>query len=119
MAVLLHDHREGCERVATMLREHPDPEASSSPAEDAIAACRAFFDRAVGRSEVASVAAYSLGDPDLLGRATREVVDLLERWGVLGPGRPDPGDRLRHRPHAGGPRPEGRPRRMASTSRRG
>ena len=25
MAVLLHDHREGCDRVADMLREHPDP----------------------------------------------------------------------------------------------
>jgi SAM-dependent methyltransferase len=84
VARLLQDHREGCERVATMLREHPDPDVSISPAEDVIAACRSFFDRAVDRSETASVAAYSLGDPALLARATREVVDLFERWGLLG-----------------------------------
>jgi predicted O-methyltransferase YrrM len=87
MARLLQDHREGCEEVATMLREHPDPAVSTSPAEDVIAACRSFFDRAVGRSEVGSVAGYSLGDPALLERATREVVDLLKRWHLLGAGR--------------------------------
>ncbi|MBW8876768.1 MAG: class I SAM-dependent methyltransferase [Acidobacteria bacterium] len=84
VARLLQDHREGCERVATMLREHPDPDVSTSPAEDVIAACRSFFDRSVERHETASVAAYSLGDPELLARATREVVDLLERWEILG-----------------------------------
>ncbi len=83
-ARLLHDHREGCEEVATMLREHPEPAVSTSPAEDVIAANRAFFDRAVGRSEMASIAAYSLGDPKILGKATREVVDLFERWDLLG-----------------------------------
>ncbi len=84
LARLFQDHPEGCERVATMLREHPDPDVSISPAEDVIAACRSFFDRAVERSETASVAAYSLDDPALLERATREVVDLFERWGLLG-----------------------------------
>jgi SAM-dependent methyltransferase len=84
MARLFQDHRDGCERVATMLREHPDPDVSISPAEDVIAACRSFFDRAVERSETASVAAYSLNDPALLERATREVVDLFERWEFLG-----------------------------------
>jgi SAM-dependent methyltransferase len=83
-ARLLHDHREGCEGVALMLREHPEPAVSTAPAEDVIAANRAFFDRSVRRSELASVAAYSLGDPKILARATREVVDLLERWDVLG-----------------------------------
>jgi predicted TPR repeat methyltransferase len=86
-ARLLHDHREGCEGVAIMLREHPEPAVSTAPAEDVIAANRAFFDRAVSRSEMASVAAYSLGDPKILARATREVVDLLERWDLLGPDR--------------------------------
>lgn len=84
LARLFQDHREGCEQVATMLREHPKPDVSISPAEDVIAACRSFFDRAVDRSETASVAAYSLDDPALLARATREVVDLLERWGLVG-----------------------------------
>jgi predicted TPR repeat methyltransferase len=84
IARLLHDHREGCEGVALMLREHPEPAVSTSPAEDVIAANRAFFDRSVTRSEMASVAAYSLGDPKILARATREVVDLLDQWDLLG-----------------------------------
>jgi len=83
-ARLLHDHREGCEGVALMLREHPEPAVSKAPAEDVIAANRAFFDRSVSRSEISSVAAYSLGDPKILARATREVVDLLESWHLLG-----------------------------------
>jgi SAM-dependent methyltransferase len=87
MARLLHDHREGCERVATMLREHPDPAEVFSSPEESINACRRFFDRSVTRNEIASVAAYSLGDPDLLAVATREIVDLFERWGLLGPDR--------------------------------
>ena len=49
-----------------------------------IAACRSFFDRSVVRHETASVAAYSLGDPEILATATREVVDLLQRWDLLG-----------------------------------
>ncbi len=84
-ARLLHDHREGCEGVALMLREHPEPAVSSAPADDVIAANRAFFDRSVSRNEMASVAAYSLGDPKILAKATREVVDLLTRWELLGP----------------------------------
>ena len=84
MARLFQDHRDGCERVAAMLREHPDPNVSISPTEDVIAACRSFFDRSVERSETASVAAYSLNDPALLERATREVMDLFERWDLLG-----------------------------------
>jgi 2-polyprenyl-3-methyl-5-hydroxy-6-metoxy-1,4-benzoquinol methylase len=84
MARLLHDYREGCEGVATMLREHPDPAEVFSSPEESIDACRRFFDRSVTRNEVASVAAYSLGDNDLLAVATREIVDLFERWGFLG-----------------------------------
>lgn len=83
-ARLLHDHREGCERVAEMLREHPDPERASAPPEEVIATFRRFFDRAVGRSEEASVAAYSLGTPEILKRVTDEVVGLLAGWGSLG-----------------------------------
>jgi predicted TPR repeat methyltransferase len=83
-ARLLHDHREGCEGVALMLREHPEPAVSTAPAEDVIAANRAFFDRSVTRGEMASVAAYSLGDPKILAKATREVVDLLDCWDLLG-----------------------------------
>jgi hypothetical protein len=47
MAVLLHDNREGCDRVAEMLREHPDPMRMSGPPEEIVATFRRFFDRSV------------------------------------------------------------------------
>src|SRR3954467_1333923 len=87
MAVLLHDHREGCDRVAEMLREHPDPMRMSGPPEEIVATFRRFFDRSVIRNEEASVAAYSLGDPKILSRVTEEVVAQLEDWNLLGPDR--------------------------------
>jgi SAM-dependent methyltransferase len=86
-ARLLHDHREGCERVALMLREHPDPERVSGPPEEVLATFRRFFDRSVSRNEEASVAAYSLGDAGILGRVTEEVVAQMDDWGLLGPDR--------------------------------
>ena len=85
MASLLHDNREGCERVARMLREHPDPARPSGPPEDVIATFRRFFNRSVTWNEEASVAAYSLGDAGILLRVTQEVVDQLGDWGLLGP----------------------------------
>jgi SAM-dependent methyltransferase len=87
IASLLNDHREGCERVAVMLREHPDPMTMSGPPEEVVATFRRFFDRSVSRNEEASVAAYSLGDSGVLGRVTDEVVARFEEWGLLGPGR--------------------------------
>lgn len=82
---LLRDNRSGCERIARMLRELDGgahtPDAS---AENSIAACRRLFDRAVRHSEEGSVALYSLGNPELLAAATREIVDLLCAWGVIG-----------------------------------
>jgi ubiquinone/menaquinone biosynthesis C-methylase UbiE len=86
-ARLLHDHREGCERVADMLREHPDPARMSGPPEEIVATFRRFFDRAVVRNEEASIAAYSLGTPEILQRVTAEIVGLFEEWRVLGPDR--------------------------------
>lgn len=86
MASLLNDHREGCERVAEMLREHPDPKMSAPP-EEVVATFRRFFDRSVTRNEEASVAAYSLGDSGILSRAAEEVVARFAEWGLLGPER--------------------------------
>jgi predicted TPR repeat methyltransferase len=86
-ARLLHDHRQGCERVAAMLREHPDPARMSGPPEEIVATFRRFFDRSVLQNEEASVAAYSLGDPGLLQHMTEEVSDQLAAWGLLGPTR--------------------------------
>lgn len=86
-ARLLHDHREGCERVAEMLREHPDPERMSGPPEEVVATFRRFFDRSVLRNEEASIAAYSLGAPEILRQVTAEIVALFDQWGLLGPDR--------------------------------
>jgi SAM-dependent methyltransferase len=84
---LLRTNRRGLERVAANLGEHPDPETPFASPEEAIETARRFFDRAVRRSEEASVAAHSLGDPKLLAKATREIVDLFAAWGLLGPER--------------------------------
>jgi SAM-dependent methyltransferase len=54
---------------------------------DEIGRCRRLFDRLVEMSAEASVALYSLGEPDLLEAATREVVELLDQLAVLGPER--------------------------------
>jgi SAM-dependent methyltransferase len=84
MARLLLEHRPGCEDAAVILHEHPDLLGSRQRPRDAIAECREFFDRAVVLNEEASVAAYCLGDTAILDACTRETLDLLERWGVLG-----------------------------------
>jgi 2-polyprenyl-3-methyl-5-hydroxy-6-metoxy-1,4-benzoquinol methylase len=81
---LLHEHRAGCEDAAVILHEHPDLQGRPQPPKEAIEECRRFFDRAVTLNEVASVAAYCLGDPAILDACTRETIDLLESWGVLG-----------------------------------
>ena len=47
----------------------------------------AAFDRLAARSPEASVALYSLGQPELLAAATREVVDLMNDWRLLAPDR--------------------------------
>ena len=87
VARLLGDHREGVAAAAALLLTHPDPEAKSGSAEEGIARFRDFFDQAVSRNEVVSVAAYSLGSAEILAVATAEIVALLGRWRLLGPGR--------------------------------
>jgi ubiquinone/menaquinone biosynthesis C-methylase UbiE len=87
MARLLNDNREGCARVAHMLREHPDPRTKFGDPELALETYRRFFDRSVEWNEEASVAAYSLGDAGLLQRVTDEIVAQFDTWGLLGPDR--------------------------------
>ncbi|MGK4006439.1 GNAT family N-acetyltransferase [Sorangium sp. So ce1036] len=74
------ERRAACATVAEMLGAHRDGGGAGEVAPTRTAA---LFDALCARSEEASVAAYSLGDPALLDRATREVVELLERWGLL------------------------------------
>lgn len=78
---ILVDHEDGVDRIVDMLRGNADAPAT---VEEGVAFCERLFDWSVQQSEEASVALYSFGSPELLGRATDEVVALLERWGVLG-----------------------------------
>jgi ubiquinone/menaquinone biosynthesis C-methylase UbiE len=87
MLRLLREHRPGCADAAVILHEHPDLQGRPQPPREAIEECRRFFDRAVTLNEEASVAAYCLGDTAILDACTRETVDLLELWQILGPDR--------------------------------
>jgi len=82
---LLRDNRRGLAQVATLLGNHPNPDEPFSSAEEGVETYRRFFDLAVRRDEPSSVAAHSLGDNKLLENATREIIELFDRLGVLGP----------------------------------
>ncbi len=84
LSELLRRNPERLAQIAPLLPDHPEAEGAG---EAAIEACRRFFDRAVRTSEEASVALYSLGDPEILAEGTGEIVDLFERWGLLAPER--------------------------------
>lgn len=60
-------------------------EMTASSSDQAVAQWAAAFDRAARISPEGSVALYSLGDPDLLRSATREVIEKMRVWGLLGP----------------------------------
>jgi SAM-dependent methyltransferase len=80
---LLDANPEGGALVLRLL-EHEHPAVRARSQQEELERCRHLFDRLVGENAAASVALYSLGRPDLLDAATREVVELLERLGVLG-----------------------------------
>lgn len=82
---MLRENRRGLSKVAALLGNHPDPETPFSSSEEGIETYRRFFDVAVRRDEPSSVAAHSLGDARMLEKSTREIVELFDRLGVLGP----------------------------------
>ena len=82
MLALAEDSRDGLRALERMVAAGADHAAI-----DSAAAARAMFDRLVALSPEGSVAAYSLGDPALLARATGEVVEWLRGLGLLA-GRP-------------------------------
>ena len=84
---LVVENEKGCERIAEMLRSNMDTSEPAPSIEEGIAFCERLFDWSVQQSEEASVALYSLGNPGLLERATREIIVQLERWGILSPDR--------------------------------
>jgi SAM-dependent methyltransferase len=86
MRDLIERNPAGSALVLDMLRQErvlARPAAES----DQVERCRRLFDRLVATNAEASVALYSLGEPGLLDTATVEVVELLDRLGVLGPER--------------------------------
>ncbi len=87
IARLKSSNASGCARVVAMLRSGVDSPPKEASIEEGVAFCRGLFDWSVRQSEEASVALYSLGNPDLLFAATREIVDALKRWGALGASR--------------------------------
>lgn len=80
---LVVENEPGCEKIAEMLRANVDSPDEASTSEEGIAFCERLFDWSVQQSEEASVALYSLGNPQLLERATREVIAQLELWNIL------------------------------------
>ena len=90
---LLAEHAGGCARIASMLRSGMDspPDVTEGEGSDDAAAregilfCQRLFDWSVQQSEEASVALYSLGSPEILANATREIVGYLDSKGLLRP----------------------------------
>lgn len=81
---LMVENELGCERIAEMLRTTMNSPEMAPTVEAGIAFCERLFDWSVQQSEEASVALYSLGNPTLLERATKEIVQKLEEWKVIG-----------------------------------
>ena len=82
---LMVENELGCERIAEMLRSSMDSPEMAPTVEAGIAFCERLFDWSVQQSEEASVALYSLGNPGLLERATKEIIQQLDTWKVIGP----------------------------------
>lgn len=78
------EHEKGCARIARMLASGVDSGEPAKTIQEGLAFTERLFDWSVRQSEEASVALYSLGDPGVLERATAEIVELFEQWGVLG-----------------------------------
>jgi SAM-dependent methyltransferase len=81
LGALFRQNRRACEQIAASLRaQRPLGDAD---ADSAIAYARDLFDGLVEQSEEASVAMYSLGNPDILAACTDELVNYLQAAGVL------------------------------------
>ena len=80
---LVVENEPGCERIAEMLRSNMDSPEMAPSIDEGIAFCERLFDWSVQQSEEASVALHSLGNPQLLEKATREIIAQLELWNIL------------------------------------
>jgi SAM-dependent methyltransferase len=83
---LFVENEAGCQRIAEMLRGSADASAPAPTVDEGIALCERLFDRSARQGEDASGALpLPAASPEMLEQPTREIVDQLERWGVLGP----------------------------------
>ena len=85
-ARLLNANPQAWATVKSILSDLDHGGTAPSP-EDGIARWAELFDRAVRISPEASVALYSLGNPDLLRATTAEIVGRMRDCGLLGAGR--------------------------------
>ena len=83
LAAHLDQHRAGCERIAHMLQAGVDSPEPAADVDSGIAFARRLFDWSVAQNPETSVALYSLGSPEVLARATAEVLGLLDAWDLL------------------------------------
>ena len=86
-------HCDGLGGVASLVRAGLTDERFGG-----IDAIRAQFDAAVALVLEAAVALYSLGSPEILERATAEIVARLSEWRLARRGHRRSGYRMRHRP---------------------
>lgn len=86
LLALLSANEAGCARIVRMLQRGDDDPRPAASVDAGLEATRRLFDRSVADDEQSSVALYSLGNPEILGAATAEVVDLLVGWGFVEPG---------------------------------
>lgn len=83
LVALFSANRERCIALARAFREQPDFYSEASSERDRIEHYRRMFDTLVRDSPEASVAAYSLGNPELLAQATSEIVTFLRDRGLV------------------------------------
>src|ERR1044071_4679466 len=83
LCALYEENKSAYQRIGT-LPEAP-PVTDSMSAAEQIDRLRASFDSWVQKDAPLSVALYTFGNEKLIHKATQEVVDALDNWGVLGP----------------------------------
>lgn len=85
LAELAATRRRALDDLSALMRRVGVDHAPVTAAAGAVAHIAGLFDRAVTAGPEASVAAYSLGDPGILGAATAELVRWLEQEALIGP----------------------------------
>jgi ubiquinone/menaquinone biosynthesis C-methylase UbiE len=83
---LSQSHPDAFETVTKMLDvvRHDEPPRSETEPHEPVSRVARAFDRAARLCPEASVALYSLGDPLRLAAATRELVEQMRAWQLLG-----------------------------------